>query len=370
MSFRSGCVWCVPRPFLFVAFLALVPAASIGAQELSVRLGLFGGERLTRHPETVRLRFHLTNEGRRAVHVLRWDLPFEGFRGRLFEVTCAGQPIAYRGPVVKRGEPSPAEYFELGAGETLSAIVDLAPVYDLPQGGTCQVSWDRLIHDVIVGEAPPGGEPQARQRAPFRPQRLSASPVTFQLAAPPPPGAAADNGCDASQQADLATALPAGTGLARDAQTYLESVAVPDRPSDARYRTWFGAYDAGRYGTVANRYDEIVTAAEGSLTFDCTGTGSCGGVTVSCDPGDYAFTCAGGAGATIWLCGGFWNAPPTGEDSQAGTIVHELSHWFGTDDHSYGCPSCQQLADDDPPEAVTNADNCEYFAENFGLVCP
>ena len=32
---------------------------------------------------------------------------------------------------------------------------------------------------------------------------------------------------------------------------------------------------------------------------------------------------------TINLCGAFWDAPATGTDSKAGTLVHEVS------DHSY-----------------------------------
>ena len=52
---------------------------------------------------------------------------------------------------------------------------------------------------------------------------------------------------------------------------------------------------------------------------------------------------------------------------QAGTIVHETSHFTscgGTDDYVYGQSECKDLAKDRPGEAVMNADSHEYFAEN------
>ena len=70
---------------------------------------------------------------------------------------------------------------------------------------------------------------------------------------------------------------------------------------------------------------------------------------------------------TIYLCGAFWNAPYAGEDSQAGTLIHESSHFTdngGTKDLAYGHEACQNLATNDPDQAILNADSHEYFAEN------
>ena len=57
--------------------------------------------------------------------------------------------------------------------------------------------------------------------------------------------------------------------------------------------------------------------------------------------------------------GAFWNAPMKGTDSQAGTIVHESTHFpqfGGTDDHAYGKSDCRTLASRDPENAVMNAE--------------
>jgi peptidyl-Lys metalloendopeptidase len=69
----------------------------------------------------------------------------------------------------------------------------------------------------------------------------------------------------------------------------------------------------------------------------------------------------------VYLCGAFWNAPTTGSDSKAGTIVHESSHFTkngGTDDYAYGEQDCQALAKNNQNQAINNADSHEYFAEN------
>ena len=57
----------------------------------------------------------------------------------------------------------------------------------------------------------------------------------------------------------------------------------------------------------------------------------------------------------------------TGTDSKAGTLIHEMSHFTvvaGTDDYVYGQAGAKNLAITNPNNAVNNADNHEYFAEN------
>ncbi|CAE6494350.1 unnamed protein product [Rhizoctonia solani] len=55
--------------------------------------------------------------------------------------------------------------------------------------------------------------------------------------------------------------------------------------------------------------------------------------------------------ARIYLCGSFWSPATTGTDSQAGTIVHELSHFTvngGTEDHVYSQTLAKKLAKSNP----------------------
>jgi hypothetical protein len=53
--------------------------------------------------------------------------------------------------------------------------------------------------------------------------------------------------------------------------------------------------------------------------------------------------------------------------SQAGTIIHESFHFTansGTNDYAYGQSAAKSLAISNLANAVMNADNHEYFAEN------
>ena len=74
----------------------------------------------------------------------------------------------------------------------------------------------------------------------------------------------------------------------------------------------------------------------------------------------------------INLCDAFWNAPAEyGEDSQPGTILHELSHFKdvgGTADFAYGVPAAKHLANLYPILSRWNADNFEFFAEKSEMV--
>jgi predicted nucleotidyltransferase len=59
------------------------------------------------------------------------------------------------------------------------------------------------------------------------------------------------------------------------------------------------------------------------------------------------------------------DSPP---DSQAGIILHELSHFpdcGATNDYFYGPTKCAQLAQTNPGKALGNADSFEYFMEEF-----
>jgi len=159
-------------------------------------------------------------------------------------------------------------------------------------------------------------------------------------------------GCSSSQQSELVSAASAAQSYAVDSLLYvqLHLFAAP------RYTTWFGSYTASHHSTVTSHYSHINNSGFSSFTFDCTCT----------DSGTYAYVYPDGFG-TIYLCGAFWAAPTTGTDSKAGTLIHESSHFTvngGTQDFAYGQSAAKSLAISDSSEAIFNADNHEYFAEN------
>jgi len=80
----------------------------------------------------------------------------------------------------------------------------------------------------------------------------------------------------------------------------------------------------------------------------------------------YAHVYSGDPDLEIYLDKLFWTAPLIGRDSQAGTIIHEISHFKfigGTKDHEYGLTDAKQLAIDNPNKALRNADNFEFYLE-------
>lgn len=69
----------------------------------------------------------------------------------------------------------------------------------------------------------------------------------------------------------------------------------------------------------------------------------------------------------INVCGLFWDVPIVGNNSRAGILIHEASHFQQNGfcaDLAYGPSASKTLAQLHPDDAIYNADSHEYFAEN------
>ncbi|CCO27676.1 deuterolysin M35 metalloprotease [Rhizoctonia solani AG-1 IB] len=158
-------------------------------------------------------------------------------------------------------------------------------------------------------------------------------------------------GCSTTRQSQIATAVTSANSYVSAATSYLNGISS----GTTRYTTWFGAYTTSRASTVRSHFSAIGTDAS-STTYDCS----------TCTSSAYAYVYANQPGR-VYLCSAFWNAPNTGTDSKAGTIVHEQSHFTvngGTQDIVYGQSGARSLASSNPAQAIQNADSHEYFAEN------
>jgi peptidyl-Lys metalloendopeptidase len=164
-------------------------------------------------------------------------------------------------------------------------------------------------------------------------------------------------GCSAAQSAALAQATPAAQKYITNTLSYTGSVTGPT----PRYTWWFGSYDPGRRAMVMDHFSRMVNDPNDVITtYDCS---TCPGTQYA---NAYAYVYPNKP-YYIYLCKAFWNAPVTGTDSKAGTIVHELSHFDyngATRDYAYGQSAAHSLAGSNPPRAVMNADSHEYYAEN------
>lgn len=340
--------------FLISAFFSIVPLAFAQQnQEIEIvlqsRMTSFGND------TPLIIDFTLTNRSRSPIRLLRWTTPIDGVSGEIFSVARGSQPIQYIGPLVKRAEPTEADFINIEPGQSISVPVDLSLYYAIYEAGIYAVTYDTERVGLLVG-------PQGALR---RAQVLS-NAVTFRLLSgriPPeriPLSAPKFDQCDSSQQDDIGAALAEANNIASAALQVLQGTPSAQQPNSQRYLTWFGAHTVGLYAKATGNFSKIADAlANKAISFGCHGS--------VCGPGVYAYVFRGQP-YNIFVCQKFWSAALKGTDSRSGTIVHEISHFevvVFTDDYSSGGQNTAKLlAVENPPQATENADSHEYFAEN------
>jgi peptidyl-Lys metalloendopeptidase len=331
---------------LLVTSIASAAPKSGPTVKLSVAQGEFDSG------QDVLVTVEISNTTKHTVKILKWYTPADGVEESLFAVMRDGQPVGYTGPIFKRPAATGKDFISLKSGESITSVVNLGEYYDLSAAGNYEVFYAVAafnmfnekgnafkLKDVLTSEkisfSAKGGNGKGQPTPP---------PT-------PPPGGNSFNACDASQQTQIIAARNTAKAYAANAQSYLDA-----GNQGSRYTTWFGLFSTTRYNTVKSNFTAISDAMDNAgVTFDC-----------KCKQNYYAYVYPNQP-YKIYLCRVFWQAPPSGTDSQAGTLIHEMSHFdvvAGTDDVVYGKTGAMNLASSDPNAAVTNADSHEYFAEN------
>ena len=281
----------------------------------------------------------ISNNGKNPAKVLKWYTAVDEVEEAIFNVTRDGASVDYVGAHYKRPAPTGQDYVSLKSGESLTRSVDLGLYYDLSASGVYELEYNadgtglssNKIQLAVEGRA---GAPIAD----------AVTPLTVS-------GGTTFTSCTTTQQSALVTARNEASTYAADALSYLNAGT-----QGTRFTTWFGVYNSTRYNTVKTHFSAISSAMDTqTVAFDC-----------KCKKPYYAYVYANQP-YKIYLCKVFWTAPMTGTDSKAGTLIHEMSHFTvvaGTDDWAYGQTNAKALAISNPTNAVDNADNHEYFAEN------
>ncbi|CAE6500423.1 unnamed protein product [Rhizoctonia solani] len=340
---------------------AIVAAlAACVAATPSLKLTVTGPSTVT-DVENLAVKATVTNTGSETVKLLKDPRTvLSDWRTNAFAIEGAAGSPAFTGIKVKyspelalkSGDES--KFAVLAPGQSFELTHDLAGVYNFTSSGAGEyqfsasnvfqyvdsngklatISADTQSHKLKVG-----GSLASAKGAPNHDRRgISRRAIGY-------------TSCTSARQTLIATAANSANTYVANANTYLAGISS----GTTRYTTWFGTFTSARFSTVKSHYSLIGTDAT-STTYDCTCT----------DSGTYAYVYPSSPGY-VYLCGAFWNAPNTGTDSRAGTIVHEQSHFTvngGTDDHVYGQSGAKSLAISNPANAVDNADNHEYFAEN------
>ncbi|MES1242629.1 MAG: M35 family metallo-endopeptidase [Acidobacteriota bacterium] len=297
------------------------------------------------------VRVTLRNDGAQELSVLRWQTPLEGMQSNLFEVLLDGRPVAYTGRLYKRAEPTAADYLRLAPGTSATVEVDLSRFYDLSRTGEYAVSYrfPEIASNVLHLAVERGERSRALQAlaaaAKPQPRRVTGTTLDPEYVS-----------CSGSDRSQIVDALDGTEYLSAVAFDYLYKIPVNKRKKSTAYKTWFGRYTAPRYNRVLQVYANVFTVSHDyTVTFYC-----------DCDEEDVYAWVYPDEPFHVHLCPLFWESPTIGTDSQAGTLIHEISHFdivAGNDDYTYGQSSCKRLASKDPNRAVYNADNYEYFAE-------
>lgn len=334
------------RVWAWSAFIAVLWAAPVAAGGLSVTID--SGKAFVGRSEAAVVRVTLRNDGAEEVSLLRWQTPLRGVDGNLFDVRLGGESVPYLGRLVKRAEPQAKDYLRLAPGTSATVEIDLSRYYDMSRTGEYSIGYRvPTVDSNVLWLAVERDEKDRIFRALSRKQPRRATGETLD------PDFVS---CSGSQQDQLYDALDGGEYLAAKAWNYLDDVPVNKRKKNSAYKSWFGRYTASRYSTAMDIYANVYTVFHDyTVEFHC-----------DCDEEDtYAYVYPDSP-FEIYLCPLFWESDTFGTDSQAGTLIHETSHFdvvAGTDDYAYGQSACKRLASRDPNRAVFNADNYQYFAE-------
>ncbi|KAF7311760.1 Peptidyl-Lys metalloendopeptidase [Mycena indigotica] len=171
------------------------------------------------------------------------------------------------------------------------------------------------------------------------------------------------NNCSASQQEQIASAAAAAENYLNGTREYLYRVfnhTTSAAPS--RFASWFGNFTQLNHKKVLTNFIQLGARPLSAYTYDC--------VCDSYGADVFAFVHATDLD-TLSVCGLFWDAPLTGLDSKAGTLIQAASHFAttaATRDLASGKTASLKLAIDNPAEATVNADSYEYFAEHDDLL--
>jgi peptidyl-Lys metalloendopeptidase len=330
----------------------LASEQQVAAGEISVSLSVEKSSLSA--SEDVAVKVTLTNTSSQPVRLLQWYVPNgEGLKEGLFEVTRNGEPVEYIGPHYKRVAPREQDFVTLAPGQSVSGLAAVSGAYDLSETGSYSFRYAPNMlgqRNVLVTKV---AELDSNIANLWIEGRASGQPELQAMGTVSAQGVTAATNCTSTRASQIATAFSSATTYASNTSSYLNGIAS----GTSRYTTWFGAYSSTRLSTARSHFTNIKNAFTGAaVTVDCSCT----------DTGTYAYVYPASP-YKIYVCGAFWSAPNTGTDSKAGTLVHEMSHFnvvAGTDDWAYGQSAAKSLASSNPTNALDNADNHEYIAEN------
>lgn len=302
--------------------------------------------------EEVLVTVTFTNPGSNSLRILKWYTPANGVEEPLFSVKRNGESVAYTGAIYKRPAATGSDYITVKAGQSVSFTVNLGDYYDLARSGNYEITYLVSSYN-LYSEKGNGSKFADSLFSSSLSMKVEGRAGKGKVTPPPPlPGGNSYNACTADQQTQLVDARNQAKAYASESESFL----THNKTSTSRYETWFGSFLNTRFDSVLTHFTNLRTQWDNAgVTFYC-----------NCKQPYYAYVYPSQP-YNIYLCKYFWLAPMSGTDSKGGTLIHEMSHFYtvaSTDDFVYGQTGAMNLALTNPDNAIMNADNHEYFAEN------
>ena len=324
---------------LILPTLILVPVLCLASLPVGITVSVTPVKAKYSAQDPLLFSVRYTNTTDQNIQILKWNTALEGrVNSDIFSITSQFGVLPYVGRQYKRAAPRGSDYVVLAPGLYEEAIVDIYDAYILDSKGEYLIQY----------KAGPDG---ARKLGTMTNFRLNEDRLITAFKRAP-----TFENCVGGRPSEIDSAVSASESIARRARDDLQQTPRGSRANAQRYREWFGVYAEGRWNTVQDHFNRIYSALSGRiLNFICDDT-----------TGAFAYVYPSQP-YNIYLGRAFWSAPRTGTDSKAGTIIHELSHFTilgDTDDVVYGQSGARSLANNNPNNAVRNADSHEYFAEN------
>ena len=302
---------------------------------------------------------NVTNNSKQDIEVLKWNTPFEKtLSSDVFNINMNGKDKAYTGRVIKRMKAKDSDYLLLESGMSEKLTINLSKYYEMNKGGEYSVEFDGTFKYRILDTNETKILNISKEETPHI--KLFFSPSSLQKRTFSSKKKAEFQGCSQNDIKVLKVAHTDAVTMSKEASNAMNHAGK--KTSAERYTTWFGKADSKRQKIVTKGFNKIYDAFENKdISFNC---GTC-----RKDEGYeglYAYVYPNSA-YEVYLCGAFWKSSRTGTDTQAGTLIHEVSHFTavaGTDDFAYGQEDAKSLAKKSPDKAVNNAENYDYFAEN------
>ncbi|KAM5544053.1 hypothetical protein V8D89_002239 [Ganoderma adspersum] len=300
----------------------------------------------------------LLNDPRGALHALPTS--------KSVITTTDGVSPDFTGVMVKFSLDNASVFTVLAPGQSASVTHDLSLAYDFTSTGhgTYTVGASDLFHYISANNT-------------VSSLRATASPHSViltggELAIARRTGSLArvvkraqSTGCSSSQHDALNAAAPAAQNYTAGALAYLVHNTI--NSSAARYTTWFGAPTDERYGVVVGHFASINSHDFTTFTYDCTCTKS--GLASYVDPDDFGVpSLLGRVHDGDGLAGGGARPAASGHKECLTRAMLSPAVIFNFDgacrDFVTGQNAAKSLAQSDPDQAVFNADNHQYFADD------